>query len=166
MRVGLRIALGADHAGVVLKDNLARLLEERGIAYRDFGTHGSESVDYPDFAADVAHAVAAGDYDRVFKHLNIAISLRPDYFEAYNNLGVAHYSKGRYREAVAALREAIRLKPDYDDALYNLGLLQVAANKRREALVQYQKLKGLNSGLADRLFGGIYRGMILELRNK
>ena len=64
MRVGLRIALGADHAGVVLKDNLARLLEERGIAYTDFGTHGSESVDYPDFAVDVAHAVAAGDYDR------------------------------------------------------------------------------------------------------
>ena len=64
MRVGLRIALGADHAGVVLKDSLARLLDERGIAYKDFGTHGSDSVDYPDFAADVAHAVAAGDYDR------------------------------------------------------------------------------------------------------
>jgi ribose 5-phosphate isomerase B len=64
MRVGLRIALGADHAGVALKDNLARLLDERGVTFKDFGTHGPDSVDYPDFAADVARAVASGDYDR------------------------------------------------------------------------------------------------------
>ena len=64
MRAGLRIAIGADHAGVSLKDNLARLFDERGIAYKDFGTHGTDSVDYPDFAADVAHAVAGGDFDR------------------------------------------------------------------------------------------------------
>jgi ribose 5-phosphate isomerase B len=64
MRVGLRIALGADHAGVALKDSLARLLDERGVTFKDFGTHGPDSVDYPDFAADVARAVASGDYDR------------------------------------------------------------------------------------------------------
>ena len=54
----MRIALGADHAGVTLKDDLARLLTARGVAFTDFGTHGSESVDYPDFAVEVAHAVA------------------------------------------------------------------------------------------------------------
>lgn len=60
----MRIALGADHAGVTLKDDLARLLTARGVAFTDFGTHGSESVDYPDFAVAVAHAVASGAYDR------------------------------------------------------------------------------------------------------
>jgi ribose 5-phosphate isomerase B len=60
----MRIALGADHAGVDLKDTLAQLLDERGIAYTDFGTHGTASVDYPDFGASVARAVASGDYDR------------------------------------------------------------------------------------------------------
>lgn len=64
MRVGPRIALGADHAGVVLKDQLAQLLDERHVAYTDFGTQGTESVDYPDFAANVARAVAGGEYDR------------------------------------------------------------------------------------------------------
>lgn len=64
MSVGLRIAVGADHAGVALKDQLLRLLDERGIPYRDFGTHGTESVDYPDFAAAVAHAVSAGEYEK------------------------------------------------------------------------------------------------------
>jgi ribose 5-phosphate isomerase B len=60
----MRIALGADHAGVALKDDLVKLLSERGVAFTDFGTLGSDSVDYPDFAATVARAVASGEYDR------------------------------------------------------------------------------------------------------
>lgn len=60
----MRIALGADHAGVSLKDDVADFLTERGVAFTDFGTHGSESVDYVDFAATVARVVASGEYDR------------------------------------------------------------------------------------------------------
>src|SRR5262245_30189967 len=60
----MRIALGADHAGVALKDDIKRLLDERGIAYTDFGTHSTESVDYPDFAAKVANEVSGGRFDR------------------------------------------------------------------------------------------------------
>ena len=60
----MRIALGADHAGVALKDELKPWFDTRGIAYQDFGTHGTASVDYPDYASLVAHAVAAGTCDR------------------------------------------------------------------------------------------------------
>ncbi|HEY6358548.1 MAG TPA: ribose 5-phosphate isomerase B [Vicinamibacterales bacterium] len=60
----MRIALGADHAGVGLKDDLKTLLDARGMAYTDFGTYSAESVDYPDFASKVAHEVAAGHFDR------------------------------------------------------------------------------------------------------
>lgn len=60
----MRIALGADHAGVSLKDDLADFLTGRGVAFTDFGTYGGESVDYVDFAAAVARAVASGEYDR------------------------------------------------------------------------------------------------------
>jgi ribose 5-phosphate isomerase B len=60
----MRIALGADHAGVGLKAEVARVLDERGIAYEDFGTTSSDSVDYPDFAARVARGVASGAFDR------------------------------------------------------------------------------------------------------
>jgi ribose 5-phosphate isomerase B len=60
----MRIALGADHAGVTLKNDIKRLLDERGLACTDFGTNTTDSVDYPDFAAKVAHAVAGGSYDR------------------------------------------------------------------------------------------------------
>lgn len=60
----MRIALGADHAGVELKDAVKRLLDDLHLTYEDFGTHSTESVDYPDFAARVARAVAGGDFTR------------------------------------------------------------------------------------------------------
>jgi ribose 5-phosphate isomerase B len=60
----MRIALGADHAGVALKEQLKKRLDERGVPYTDFGTHTSESVDYPDIAAQVGREVASGAYDR------------------------------------------------------------------------------------------------------
>jgi ribose 5-phosphate isomerase B len=60
----MRVALGADHAGVHLKDAVRSLLESRGIEVQDFGTVGDNSVDYPDYAAQVGRAVAAGEADR------------------------------------------------------------------------------------------------------
>ena len=58
-----RIALGADHGGVALKDTLLAFLRERGHAVSDLGTFGTDAVDYPDFAIRVAHAVAEGRAD-------------------------------------------------------------------------------------------------------
>ncbi|WP_367874830.1 ribose 5-phosphate isomerase B [Luteolibacter sp. Populi] len=59
----LRIALGADHGGVDLKDQLVAHLKAAGHEVTDFGTHGHDSVDYPDFANLVARAVADGTQD-------------------------------------------------------------------------------------------------------
>lgn len=60
----MRIAIGADHAGFILKDQLKARLAEAGHEFADFGPHSGESVDYPDFAAVVARAVASGDAER------------------------------------------------------------------------------------------------------
>lgn len=54
------IALGADHGGFTLKERLAAHLREQGYPVVDCGTHGSGSVDYPDFAHEVARRVAEG----------------------------------------------------------------------------------------------------------
>ncbi|MGB6223013.1 serine hydroxymethyltransferase [Haloferula sp.] len=54
----LRIALGADHGGVDLKEAIVAHLKAAGYQVTDFGTHGRESVDYPDFANLVGRAVA------------------------------------------------------------------------------------------------------------
>ncbi len=56
------IALGADHGGYAMKEQLKHfLIEEFAFAVKDFGTHDSEPVDYPDYAYLVAQAVARGE---------------------------------------------------------------------------------------------------------
>ena len=54
----MRIALAADHAGYLLKDELAQWLSEAGHEVLDLGTNGPESVDYPEFGAKLADALA------------------------------------------------------------------------------------------------------------
>ncbi len=58
------IAIGSDHGGYLLKEKLKKFLESRGYRIQDVGTHSRESVDYPVFAAAVAHRVASGECDR------------------------------------------------------------------------------------------------------
>lgn len=58
------IALGADHAGWKLKEALKAWLIESAHQIVDFGTHSPEPVDYPDYASQVAEAVASGKVDR------------------------------------------------------------------------------------------------------
>lgn len=60
---GPRVALGADHGGVPMKDALLAFLRERGATVQDLGAHGTEAVDYPDFAIAVARAVTSGAAD-------------------------------------------------------------------------------------------------------
>jgi ribose 5-phosphate isomerase B len=59
----MTIALGSDHAGFNYKQHLATFLREQGHTVHDVGTHSNDSVDYPDFAAEAAKAVAAGNAD-------------------------------------------------------------------------------------------------------
>jgi ribose 5-phosphate isomerase B len=59
----VRVAIGSDHAGFVMKGALCRLLDDLGVEYRDFGTDSEEAVDYPDYIAPVARAVARGEFD-------------------------------------------------------------------------------------------------------
>jgi ribose 5-phosphate isomerase B len=55
------VAIGSDHAGFEYKEDLISFLEAKGLSYHDFGTHSTESVDYPDFAHPVADAVEKGE---------------------------------------------------------------------------------------------------------
>ena len=60
----MRVAIGADHAGFQLKEDLAKLLADQGYAILDIGTHSESPVDYPDYAAAVGRAVREGRADR------------------------------------------------------------------------------------------------------
>src|SRR5258708_38028463 len=60
----MNIAIGADHAGVTLKQQIAEELRQAGHQVIDDGADSTESSDYPDYAAKVAQAVADGTVDR------------------------------------------------------------------------------------------------------
>ena len=60
----MRIAIGSDHAGFVLKEHLKETLLALGHEVDDYGTHSEASVDYPPICAAVGRAVTAGRADR------------------------------------------------------------------------------------------------------
>ena len=60
----MRIAIGADHAGFLLKTAIAKHLIDTGHEPIDLGTHSEEPVDYPPICAEVGRAVVGGDADR------------------------------------------------------------------------------------------------------
>ncbi|MFQ5516762.1 MAG: ribose 5-phosphate isomerase B, partial [Acidimicrobiia bacterium] len=60
----MRIVIGSDHAGYLLKQELQNRLGGEGFSVIDVGTHSTDPVDYPDYAALVARAVVDGRADR------------------------------------------------------------------------------------------------------
>lgn len=60
----MKIALGADHAGYRLKEEIKKYLDTKDIPFSDLGTFKIESSDYPEFAYKVGNAIAHDEYDR------------------------------------------------------------------------------------------------------
>ena len=60
----MRIAVGADHAGYLLKEHLKQTLVRLGHDVEDFGTHSEQTVDYPPICAAVGRAVVSGRFER------------------------------------------------------------------------------------------------------
>ena len=58
------IAIGSDHGGFHLKQEIMKHLDELGLAYHDYGAYSTESCDYPAYGEAVAHAVASGACER------------------------------------------------------------------------------------------------------
>ena len=58
------IAIGADHGGFKLKEEIKKYLDEMKIEYKDFGTYSEERTDYPIYAKKVAKAIINGECDR------------------------------------------------------------------------------------------------------
>jgi ribose 5-phosphate isomerase B len=60
----MTIAIGCDHGGFPMKQEVLKYLESKGISYKDFGTYSTESCDYPTFAEAAARAVSSGECDK------------------------------------------------------------------------------------------------------
>ena len=86
------IAIGSDHGGYKLKEEIKKYLDEKDIEYKDFGTYSEESVDYPEIAKAVAKSIQSketekgilicrsgiGKYSRMHNNSNL-LALGADY---------------------------------------------------------------------------------------
>jgi ribose 5-phosphate isomerase B len=59
----MKIAIGCDHGGFELKNEIIKFLEDEKYEVKDFGTYSTKSCDYPDVALPVAEAVATNEYE-------------------------------------------------------------------------------------------------------
>ena len=101
----MRIALGADHAGFALKEQLRRHLAAGGHEVLDFGTDSGESCDYPDFAQPVAREVAQGRVDRGILVCSTGIGM-----------AIAANKVAGVRAAPAQSEDEVRLTREHNDA--------------------------------------------------
>ncbi len=120
----MRIAIGADHAGVALKDQLKQWLIERGDTVDDVGTYTTDSVDYPDYAAKVGHAVADGRAERGVLVCGSGIGM-----------AMAANKVAGIRAAAVVDEASARLSREHNDAnVLTLGARLTAVDEARELL--------------------------------
>lgn len=60
----MKIAVGSDHGGYMLKEEIIKHLKEKNVEFVDFGCFTTEAVDYPDIGQAVGEAVARGEFDK------------------------------------------------------------------------------------------------------
>jgi ribose 5-phosphate isomerase B len=128
---GRVVALGADHGGYDLKEQLKAYLQEWGYTPLDLGTSSREAVDYPDFAEAVANAVACGDAWRgvVIDSAGIGSSI------AANKVPGA-------RAALCYDRATARNSREHNDAnIISIGARLIAPEAAREILAVWLETK-------------------------
>ena len=77
----MKIAIASDHGGYHLKEAIKSILSSLGVEYDDLGTSGTESVDYPDYAALVAKAVQKGERGILCCGTGIGMSITANKFK-------------------------------------------------------------------------------------
>jgi ribose 5-phosphate isomerase B len=101
----MRIAIGADHAGFVLKEKLRRALAAEGHQVTDFGTDSEQACDYPDFALAAALEVARGACERGILVCSTGIGM-----------AIAANKVDGVRAAPAGCADEVRLTREHNDA--------------------------------------------------
>ena len=144
------IAIGADHGGYKLKEEIKRYLDEKEIKYIDFGTDSEDRTDYPIYASKVAEAIEKGQAD---KGILVCRS-------GYGMTVVANKYKGIRAASVSEEEAAKFAKADDDINVITLGGDYLTVN---------QAICIIRNWLGTEFKGGRYQErleMIEEIENK
>ncbi len=90
-----------------------------------------------------------GETDKALQHFESAAARKPDYFNAFFNLGRLLQRMGREEEAITAFDSALKVKPDYVDALVGRGNVYAAQHAYEKAKADYEKAISLDPDSRD-----------------
>ena len=95
------IAIGSDHAGFPLKEEIRAYLDSKGIEYRDFGVYTPDRADYPVYGEKVARAVASGEYEKgiLVCGTGIGISIAANKVDGIRAACCSDYFSAKYTRA-------------------------------------------------------------------
>jgi len=131
----MTIAIGADHAGFELKEDLRRRLVSDGHEVIDYGTDSTEDVDYPDFAFAVAQDVASGKCERGVLVCSTGVGM-----------SIAANKVPGIRAAVGTVPDEVQLIREHNDAnVLTLGAKYLEA-RDAEKLVDIFLRTGFDGG--------------------
>ena len=140
----MEIAVGADHAGFALKEAVKQELVRLGHQVQDVGTNSSESVDYPDYAFEVARRVSAGQAQRGVLVCGTGIGM-----------AMAANKVHGIRAASVLAPVAARLSREHNDA----NVLALGARLLEEA----PALETLRAWLETEFAGGRHQGRLQKI---
>ena len=89
------------------------------------------------------------DFNSAIEAYNKALAIKPDYAEAYYNMGNALKEQGKLEEAIEAYNKALAIKPDYADAYNNMGNALKEQGKLEEAIEAYNKALAIKPDYAE-----------------
>lgn len=144
------IAIGCDHGGYKLKEEIKKYLEEIGLEYKDFGTYNEERTDYPIYAKEVANSVSKGESE---KGILICRS-------GHGMAIVANKFKGVRAASITSEDDARFAKSDDDVNIMTLGA---------DCLETDDAIKIMRIWIATEFKGGRYKertDMIKEIENE
>ena len=90
-----------------------------------------------------------GKLEEAIEAYTKALAIKPDYAEAYNNMGIVLQEQERLEEAIEAFKKALSIKPDYAEAYYNMGNALQEKGKLEEAIKAYSKALSINPDYAN-----------------
>jgi len=93
-----------------------------------------------------------GNDDDAIKHYRTALKIKPDYLEAYYNLGNALARKGEAEDAIDNYHKALQLNPDFFKSYYNIARILYNQGKISEAIHNYQKALNINKETPQTLY--------------
>jgi tetratricopeptide (TPR) repeat protein len=146
-RTGDSIGGGSVKKGKVrTPERVAELSFQRGVRARDEALEAEKKLaaSQPGFWHDRYAAAVEKNWAKAIDRYQQAVAAKPDFFEAYSDLGYAYRKTGDYQRALAAYDRALQINPEYPNALEYLGETYLKLTRLDDAKSTYMKLFGVD----------------------